>query len=106
MERIRLNKQEKQVLRLLAISGRRPDTFPAACYNAAVRSLHRKGLVFGVWSEEKGLVSAILTGEGEEYLAVNPRLTNPIRWNIVAVVISGVSVLVAICALLVACSNI
>ena len=70
----------------------------------AVRSLERKGLVCGYWSEEAGLADAVLTESGEAYLFLNPRLRNPVDWNKVAAVAACISALATVLGLLVACS--
>ena len=58
----------------------------------AVRSLEQKGLVRGFWSEESGLVHAVLTGVGETYIYFNPRLKNPVDWKwIISLVVASIA---------------
>lgn len=93
MERVRLTKEEKAVLRMLQNTDTCPTTYPRSKFNGAVRSLQRKGLARGFNSEEVGLAYSVLTDEGKLYLATNPRLTNPINWNLVTVIAACISVL-------------
>lgn len=81
MERIKLSKEEKVVLRLLQNTDVCLEAYPVHTFCAAVRSLQRKRLARGFWSEEAGLVAAILTEEGVIYLSVNPSLRNPVDWK-------------------------
>lgn len=104
MERIRLTKDEKAVLRMLQNTDACPSTYPQGKFAGAVRSLQRKGLANGHWTEEKGLVCSTLTDEGTEYLATYPRLTNPADWGKVGAAAACISVLLSVLALLVACS--
>lgn len=104
MERIRLTKDEKTVLRMLQNADACPVAYPRCKFDGAVRSLQRKGLARGHWSEEKGLLCSTLTDEGAEYLATYPLLANPVDWGKVAAVAACISVLLSVLALLVACS--
>ena len=104
MERVRLTKEEKAVLRMLQNTDVCPTTYPKSKFNGVVRSLQRKGLVRGFWSEEEGLICSVLTDEVAEYLATYPRLTNPINWGKVGAVAACISVLLSVLAMLVACS--
>lgn len=94
MERVRLTKEEKAVLRMLQNTDVCPTTYPKSKFNGAVRSLQCKGLARGFRSEEVGLACSVLTDEGKLYLATNPRLTNPINWNLEAVIAACIFVLV------------
>ena len=52
MERIRLGKDEKKVLRMVAVGrGVCPSEYPSHAFNASVRSLEQKGLVKGAYEE-------------------------------------------------------
>ena len=87
MERIRLTKREKRVLRTLSQQGFDAlSEFDAA----AIRSLDNQGLVRGAYVEGGGVEDAVLTGYGKEYIADNPSLKNPIGW----VAITAVALLV------------
>lgn len=101
MERVRLTKEEKKVLRMLQNTDVCPTTYPKSKFNGAVRSLQRKGLARGYWSEEVGLACSVLTDEGKIYLATNPRLTNPMNWDKVTLIAACISVFAS--ALFVAC---
>lgn len=80
MERIRLTKREKRVLRTLSQQGFDAlSEFDAA----AIRSLDNQGLVRGAYVEGGGVEDARLTNYGKEYIANNPRLRNPV--NLVAI---------------------
>ncbi len=79
--------------------------YPEHIFNAAVRSLHNSGLVQGAFSEGGGVVDSKLTQRGRQYLAENPRLSNPTDWTKWAAVAAAASVLISIIALLVACGK-
>lgn len=81
MEKIRLSKNEKKVLRLVASGSRCPATFPAHIYCDCVRSLECKGLVKGAYVEGGAVEAAWLTLDGDCYLIENPKLRNPIEWK-------------------------
>ena len=76
MERIRLSKEEKQVLRLPSSGMGCPDTFPFHVFVAGVVSLERKGLVKCEWTEGHRLADAGITGGGKAYLMANSSLRN------------------------------
>ena len=96
MERVRLTKEEKKVLRMLQNTDVCPTTYPKSKFNGAVRSLQRTGLARGFRSEEVGLVCSVLTDEGKLYLATNPRLTNPINWNKVTFIAACISLFASV----------
>lgn len=103
MERIKLSKNEKVVLRLVAHYGLRPKEYPEHKYNAGIRQLTQKGLVKSLYQEGGDLVDIIITDQGEQYMAENPKLTNPVNWAAVATIISVIGVLVSIATLFVSC---
>ena len=74
MERVKLSKNEKKVMRCIASEGRCADSFPAEVYSRSVRSLERKGLVKGGYIEGGEAGSARLTPDGRVFLAENPNL--------------------------------
>lgn len=87
MERIRLTKREKRVLRTLSQQG-----FDAMSKFdiAAVRSLDNQGLVRGAYVEGGGVEDARLTNYGKAYIADNPKLRNPVNWkDITAIALTG-----------------
>lgn len=105
MERIRLTADEKRALRLLREGVLDPESIGARRFARAVRSLQAKGLALAVFSDGGALSDACLSAAGDEYFAVNPRLTNPVDWRwAVATAISTGSLLLAALALLIACS--
>lgn len=104
MDRIRLNKDEKAVLRLLQSGvGNCPDTYPRHLFTACVNSLERKGLAKGAWATGHELEAARLTSEGAEYLALNPTLRNPIDWGKISIWVGIASAIIAAISLFVAC---
>lgn len=107
MERIKLTKNQKQVLRMVANGqGVCPAEFPSHTFNASVRLLQQQGLVKAAYGEGGGVVDSELTDEGRQYLAENPRLRNPIDWGKMGVYIAIASLIVGIAALFIACNKI
>ena len=107
MERIRLTKEEKTVLRMVA--GKvKPKEFPEHVYLSCVRRLERLGLVEAFWVEEKDTPAEVLLSDtGAMYLAENPSLRNPTDWKwVVTTAIAVVGAGTAIAALFVACGNV
>lgn len=100
MERISLSRTEKAVLRMVA-GGQYtcPADYPLHIFNAAVRSLDRKGLVQGAYDMGGNVSDSMLTQDGRMYLAENPNLRNPINW---VVVLSVITITISIIALFVA----
>lgn len=106
MERIRLSRNEEQVLRLVAGGqGVCPAEYPEHIFNASVRSLHNAGLVQGAFSEGGSVEDPWLTQYGRQYLAENPRLANPTDWTKLAAVAAVASVLMSVIALFIACGR-
>lgn len=102
MERIRLTKREKRVLRLL--SDNRLDLLTEMDH-PALHELHERGLARVVYIEGGVPEAARLTTFGKNYLAENPKLRNPIDWKWVATTfIAAIAALAAVAALFVACS--
>ena len=101
MERIKLTKREKRVLRTLSRQG-----FDALSeFDAtAVRSLDAQGLVRGAYLEGGGVEGARLTNMGKEYLADNPKLRNPVNWGKVAAIAAIVSIVVTITLFVIGCT--
>lgn len=105
MDRIRLTKAEKNVYRMIANGqGVCPAEYPSHTFNSAVRSLHRHELVQGSFAEGGGVVDSRLTPIGRQYLAENPRLTNPVDWGKVGAIVGIIGTLFGIIALFVACT--
>ncbi|MBR6746824.1 MAG: hypothetical protein IKL83_05545 [Muribaculaceae bacterium] len=101
MERIKLTKEEKQVLRLTKHYEQCPSTYPKKMFQACIYTLESKGLVRGCWSSEYEIVGAQLTNFGKLYMAVNPRLRNPIDLERITLAIASVSLALAIVAILI-----
>lgn len=106
MERIKLSKEEKQALRIVAeLGGKCPITYPKHVFVASIRSLARKGLVKATYIIGGDVYHSKLTGEGKHYLCCNPKLTNPIDWNIIGVIVAILALMVSIVALFLSCSR-
>lgn len=109
MEEIRLNKDEKKVLRLLIKHGQYAlDTMPRSRVRRALRSLESRSLVRVAWVEGGDFEGVMLTRDGKDYLIENPRLSNPIDWKwwILAItgLIAALGALAGFIALLKTCS--
>lgn len=102
MERIRLTKREKRVLRTLSRQGFDAlSEFDAA----AIRSLDNLGLVQDAYIEGGSVEDARLTNYGKEYIADNPRLRNPVDWKwIISTFLAALAATAGILALIIACS--
>ena len=101
MERIKLSKREKRVLRTLSKQGfdaLSEFDFPS------IGNLERMGLARAARIEGGGLEGAALTTMGKEYLADNPRLRNPIDWGKVGAIAGIVAAAASLFALMLACS--
>lgn len=106
MEQVKLSKNEKKVLRMIASGqGVCPVEYPLHSFNAAVRSLDSKGLVRGAYEEGGNVVDVMMTQNGRQYVAENPNLRNPVNWGMIATLIAAVSAIVSVIALLVACNH-
>ena len=105
MERIRLNKSEKEVLRLLNNGCGCPETYSRNVFVSCVDKLEMKGLAKGAWSEGHKLEDARITLKGKAYISENPNLRNPVDWAMIATLIAAFSALVSLIALFIACSH-
>lgn len=107
MGRVRLSKDERRVLRMVAAGQCAcPAAFPRHAFNAAVRSLERAGLVRAAYAEGGEVVEVKLTSEARQYLAENPGLRNPVDWRwVVTSAISLLSAAIGVIAMLVACGR-
>lgn len=78
MERIKLSKSEKTVLRRIALrADGLPDGMGGDCYFAAVLSLTDKGLVDSRINYNK-IIDVRLSQRGKAYMIENPKLRNPV----------------------------
>lgn len=107
MERIVLSKRAKQVLRLLnAGVSSCPTNMSQKDFNLGALEAQGVGLALCYQEEGGEVVEARLTDLGQCYLAMNPRLSNPIDWKwTIGTAIALVSLIISIVALLVACAN-
>ena len=103
--RIHLTKREKEVLRLVQFHEDCPSTYPLHIFSACVDSLERKGLVYAMWASGHELYAVRLSEFGETYLALNPRLSNPINWNLIIGIGSIIGVLITVIALFISCTK-
>ena len=101
MERIKLTKREKAVLRILSRQGYEAlSEFDAS----AVRFLSERGFVKAAFTEGGGVEYAKLSTMGREYLRDYPHLRNPFDWKwVVTTALVALGVLISICGLLVSC---
>ena len=105
MERISLTRSEKEVLRLLGGGLGCPDGYPRHVFCTCAASLERKGLARCAWAAGHKLVDARITPYGREYLALNPRLRNPIDWKwVVTTAIALGAAVAGFLALFMSCS--
>lgn len=105
MERIRLSKSEKQVLRMIASGLHQcPAEYPSHTFNKAVRMLKCKELVNAHSLEGGSIIGARITDYGMQYMAEYPHLLNPINWGVVASISSIVATILTSITLFIACS--
>lgn len=106
MERIKLSKAEKIVLRLAALGKECPGNFSRHIFIGCNRSLVRKGLVRAAFIEGGDIEASDLTPEGRCLFAENPQLRNPVDWKwIIATGIAIVGAITGIIALFIACTR-
>ncbi|MCM1168910.1 MAG: hypothetical protein NC324_03135 [Bacteroides sp.] len=105
MERIKLTKAEKKVLRELKRGNSDvPNGMDNFSHVDAVASLRGKGLVSAQFSEKNHVVGARLTVKGHAYINGNPNLCNPVEWTKIAAIGSIVSAIGIIIGLFVGCT--
>lgn len=105
MERIRLTKNEKRLLRNIASGASYwPDGMSDASVAACADVLKDKGLIEATFASGHEVVFAEITHKGVMYLQENPHLRNPVdrKW-LIATIIAIASVTTAILASFVAC---
>ena len=104
MERIRLNREEKAVLRNIALQyPHKPTKLSEERFVEAVVTLTEKHLIASVLNYDT-VVDCYITTKGKAYLQSNPHLHNPLRWDIITAIATTITAIVAIVALLIACS--
>ena len=104
MERIKLTKRGKRVLRLLRDD--RFDLLTEMDY-PALHELYDSGFARVAYIEGGIPETAQLTTFAKNYLAENPKLRNPIDWKwIVTTALAAVAAAAAVAALFVACTRV
>ena len=102
MERIKLTKRGKRVLRLLRDN--RFDLLTEMDY-PALHELYDFGFARVAYIEGGVPEAAQLTTFAKNYLAENPHLHNPIDWKwVITTTLAAIAALAAVAALFVACS--
>lgn len=104
MERVRLTKAEKQVLReLYRGNANVPYDMDNYTHFEAVVSLTDRRLIKSVVNGDK-VIDAKLSAKGHAYIRSNPRLSNPIDWSKIAAIASITTALATSLALFIACT--
>lgn len=106
MERIRLSREEKKVLRHIVGNGEKQprDTTPIM-FHYCLSTLQEKGLV-KFRSNYDEILSAKITVKGAAYLEQNPELKNPIDWKwIIQTVLIAATAVATMLALFIACGR-
>ena len=81
MERVKLSKDEKRLLRNIAAGvACWPDGMGAETLAVSASALEDAGLVMVMWKSGHLVAGADLTAKGTAYLLANPSLRNPIDW--------------------------
>lgn len=92
MERIRLTKDEKKVLRHLSKGYRSmPPSIPKALHHAIAKSLKEKMFVHASLAINDKVSHIFLTERGKIYLYTYPKLFNPIPWAKIGGIISAIA---------------
>lgn len=103
MERVRLTKAEKQVLRMISKGIHLcPSEYPLHTFNTSVRTLFNKGFIQAMFQEGGGVIDTKMTDYGVQYMAQYPLLHNPVNWSLVVASISAIG---TILALFIACTH-
>lgn len=105
MDGIRLSRNDKKVLRLVADGHTGcPAYIPSDKYAAAAWTLERLGLVSVAREKGGGIVDVRLTERGKCRIAANPRLCTPLDWKwIASTAIALIAAIAAVAALFVSC---
>lgn len=102
MDKVKLTKREKYVLRTLNGKG---DTALSEFDVPAIDRLVTLGLVRAAYTEGHRLEAATLTTMWKQYLYDNPRLRSPIDWRwVVTTFIAAIAAGAAVAALFIACT--
>lgn len=105
MERIKLSKAEKQVLRELHRGNNNiPIGMDNYTYVDAVLSLTEHKLAKSIVEYDTKVVDVKITAKGYAYMRDNPSLINPINWNIVTAIATTITSIITFLALFISCS--
>ncbi len=99
MQRIKLSKNEKTVLRLL-MDGNEAEAVELCNKTYAYVGLSDYKLVRCALIEGREIEAIKLTWRGQNYVNENPRLRNPINWAAVASVISMLAIIALGCSII------
>ena len=102
MERIRLSKSEKRLLRLFASKTNVKGVDLSAEDEMAIATLMEKGLISAIVFAGK-ITSGNILPKGDAYVRQNPELKNPIPWEKIFGFASIVAAIAATLALFVGC---
>lgn len=106
MERIKLSKNEKRLLRNIGAGlDYWPDNISDQQISHSLASLENKGLILVAWSSGMYPVASELTDFGRVYLDSNPYLFNPVDWVKIGALAAIISALAMIAGLFIACSK-
>lgn len=104
MERIRLSKTEKRIMRMLAAGMKDvPSDMPYDKYVLAANSLKAKNMVRCTILSNGKVWDISLTKAGKLYMYENPALANPVSWKAVSAITAILAFIVSIIALFVSC---
>ncbi len=104
MERIKLSKTEKKVLRMLDAGFTDvPSDIPYDKYALVASSLKKAGLVKCSFLTNGKVCGIRLTKQGKMYLYDNPYLFNPVNWSKWAAITGIVTALISLAVLVIGC---
>lgn len=105
MDRIRLSKEEKKILRELNRGNASvPDGMNNYTFFDAVVSLRDKRLVKAIAEYETDVHGLKLTAKGYAYLRDNKLLLNPVNWTMIAAIGATVAAVAAVLGLFISCT--
>lgn len=106
MERVKLSKNAKIVLRLLEQGHNLcPKGMNYADFNRGALELRRNDFALCHQEENGNVEAAQLTELGTLYIAENPSLSNPVNWTAISMIIGGITAICSIFALFIACNK-
>lgn len=105
MDRIRLSKEEKKILRELNRGSTSvPDGMNNYAFFDAVVSLSEKRLVKAITEYETNVHGLKLTSKGYAYLKDNKYLVNPVNWTMIAAIGAIIAAIAAVLGLFISCT--